>query len=295
MLKSMTAYGRAVLVTDIGRFVVEIQSVNRKYLEINASLPRELSRFDSDIRKWVAAAVNRGLVTLRLYVTFTSTAPVNVLPNFPLARQIKSAWEKLALDAGVPKENAISWEILLQQDGILFFEEDIQDENAYRSALLAVVQEALEQLVEMKVREGSELYADIANRLVKLKEMVEKVAEKAPEAPKRYQQKLTDKLNEFLGHSIENEEKILRELCVYADRIDIAEEITRFQSHLKQFDTLISGPQGNVGKTLEFLLQELNREANTIGSKSSEVEVSHLVVEIKTELERIREQIQNVE
>lgn len=296
MLKSMTAYGRGSALTPLGRFVAEIQSVNRKYLEINTALPRELMRFEIDVKKWAAAQIFRGQVNIRIFAHFDKVAPVAVTPNLPLVRQLKAAWDKIAEELGIPENRGFSLSMLAKENDVLVFEEDLKEESQYRGALQSAIEEALKYLMEMKAREGTELQRDIASRLEKMRQWIGRIAEKAPGATSKYRQKLIERLEEVLPGSVENEERILREVCVYAEKIDIAEELTRFESHLKQFnDLMISGTVGSVAKTLEFLLQELNREVNTIGSKSSDVDVSHLVVDIKSELERIREQIQNVE
>ena len=295
MLKSMTAFGRACITVPIGRFTVEIQSVNRKHLEINTLLPKELVRFDSEIKQWISTQVFRGQIIVKVTVCFEKDSPTSVSPNLPLARQIKSAWNAIAEDLGLDPDKSFSLSLLSAESGVLLFDQDLKDEAVYRQGLKEGVEEALKYLVAMKLREGNTLKGDIAARLVRLEKSINLIAEKAPEAPKKYRQKLIERLEEVLKGCVENEDRILREVCVFAEKVDISEEITRFNSHLKQFESLLEGQFGGVGKTMEFLIQELNREANTIGSKSSDVEIVHQVVDIKAELERIREQIQNIE
>ncbi len=289
----MTAYGRASKASPLGHFSAEIQSVNRKYLEINIFLSKELTRFESEIRKWIGQAVQRGQVTVKISAYFDRTAPLLVRPNLPLARQIKRAWDEIARDLQIKQE--FSLDLLKEETGILVYEEDLQNAEEVLQELHSVVSEALKPFLEMKQKEGRELYEDFNKRLKNLDHCLDKIAERAPGATLKYREKLKQRLEEVLPGSVENEDKILREIALYAEKIDIAEEITRFRSHLKQAKSLLEKKEGSVGKTFEFLLQELNREANTIGSKSSDVDVSHLVVEIKAELERMREQIQNVE
>lgn len=292
MLKSMTAYGRAAISTELGRFSAEVQSVNRKHLEINIFLSKELQRFESEIRKVLASKIARGQVTFKLFVYFETASPVAVIPNIPLARQMKAAFEEIAKDLQLP--NKVTLEMLAQNEDILSFSEEMPDEEAYRHAVVQVAASALEQFLKMREHEGKALQNDIAGRLKLIEKSLAQIAVHAPNASIRYRQKLVERLNEVLPGAVENEERILREVCLYAEKVDIAEEITRFQSHLAQGYKLLSSDQ-SVGKTFEFLLQELGREINTIGSKSSEMEISKLVIEIKSELERIREQIQNVE
>lgn len=290
----MTAYGRATILSILGRFSVEIQSVNRKHLEINTILPPEFIRFDTEIKKWISNAVGRGQINVKLRVVFEKTSPLTALPNLPLARQIQKAWYELADHLGIKVDDKRLIDILAQTENILLFDE-LQNEDEYKSLLQQAVEQAIVQLLIMKEAEGKALTVDISARLDAITQMILKIEEKAPGATIRYREKLQERLKEALGASIENEERILREVCVFADKIDIAEELIRFDSHLMQTRSLLKLEGESVGKTLEFLIQELNREINTIASKSSDAEVSGLVIKIKTELERIREQIQNIE
>lgn len=289
----MTAYGRACVSSHLGRFVAEIQSVNRKHLEINTFIPKELNRFDPDIKNWIASQVFRGSINVKIIVAFEKESPLVVTPNLPLARQIKKAYDMIAEELGI--ENGFKLSMFANEQGVLLYDEDIKDEEKYRDSLKQVIESALGDLVEMKKREGAILQKDIADRLQDLHKLIRFIADKAPGATERYRQKLKERLEEVLPGHIENEEKILREISIFAEKVDISEEITRFNSHLLQFENTMDKASGGVGKTLEFLVQELNREVNTIGSKASDIEVSKRVIEIKSELERIREQIQNIE
>lgn len=297
MFKSMTAYGRASFATPLGRFSAELQSVNRKHLEINTFLPKELLRYDTDIKKWIAVVVGRGQVNVKISVAFDRESPIVVTPNLPLARQIKSAWDAIGRDLKIPVESNQLINALMQTDDLLIYQEDEHDEEAYRNALKESIDLALKPFLAMKNFEGEVLQKDIVRRFEKLAKIIQEIALKAPGATERYRQRLMDRLNEIMGAPLEDE-RILKEVGIYAERIDIAEELTRFQSHLQQVGKLVRGESGlehGVGKPLEFLVQELNREVNTMGSKSADADVSRCVVDIKTELERIREQIQNIE
>lgn len=291
----MTAYGRSCVTTPLGRFSVEIQSVNRKHLEVSTFLPREFLRFDVDIKKWVTGSVGRGQVNVKVNVAFEKTTPLVVNLNVPLAAQVHRAWCELSDSLGISCDDRMLMELLSQTDGILCYDDNLKDEQAYKEALFQATEQALKQLVQMKQQEGKALYEDIAARLATLKQAIKRIAEKSPNATTRYREKLKERLQEVLGASIDNEEKILREVCVYAEKIDIEEELTRFHSHLAQMQQLLESEEPSVGKTLEFLIQELNREINTMSAKSSDVDISRAAIEVKTELERIREQIQNIE
>ena len=293
MLRSMTAYGRASTQLPLGRFVVEVQSVNRKFLEVNALLPKELARFESEVKQWIGGVVARGQVSCKVSAFFESSTPMVVSPNIPLAREIKAAWDKIAKAVGVAQKFELSF--LADVEGMFIYGEEMPDEELYRQALKGVVEKALESFLAMKAREGQHLLDDIAQRMYKLVQMIGQIALYAPDATKRYQQKLKERIEALVPGSVDNDERLLREIGIYAEKVDIAEEITRFSSHLSQLDGLLNSAEVSVGKTLEFVLQELNREINTIGSKSGDMRISCQVVEIKGELEKIREQIQNVE
>lgn len=295
MLKSMTAYARSCLTTPLGRFSIEIQSVNRKHLEITTWLPREFLRFDVDIKKWVAGSIGRGQVNVKVNVTFEKTTPLVVNLNIPLAAQVHRAWCELSDSLGLQCDDRALVELLSKTEGILCYDDNLKDEQQYKDALYEAIEQAMKQLVQMKLQEGKALQQDITNRLGILKQAIAKIAEKSPDATTRYREKLKERLEEVLGSSLENEEKILREVCVYAEKIDIQEELTRFHSHLAQLDQQLHSHESSVGKTMEFLIQELNREINTISAKSSDADIARAAIEIKTELERIREQIQNIE
>jgi uncharacterized protein (TIGR00255 family) len=295
MLKSMTAYGRASHLSPIGRFVVEIQSVNRKFLEINVLLPKELLRFDNEIKKLIGTKIFRGQVSVKISAYFDQNTPLVVAPNLALARQIKGAWDAIAEDLRLPNGDRFSLEMLTKEQGVLLYGEDLHDEQLYRTALTDLINQALEDLVEMRQEEGKALQQDISSRLTNMRLWMNKITERSHSATDKYRLKLIERLEQLKPGITQDEERILREVCLFADRIDITEEITRFHSHLDQFEKLIQSNANGVGKTLEFILQEMNREVNTMASKSSDVDVSHLVIDIKSDLERVREQIQNVE
>lgn len=291
----MTAYGRACCSTPFGRLTVEIQSLNRRHLEIVTSLPREWLGFDADIKERIAKELHRGHVSVAVSAAFEKESPISVTPNLPLVSQLKGAWEKVAEAAGVTLDPALCLGLMAKEPGLLFYDVAMKDEAQCRNALMEALDLSLEHLVAMKRREGDRLLADIGPRLQVMRSAMQKIAEKAPDAVERYRKRLKERLEEVLAGCVENEEKILREVSVYAEKVDIAEEITRFDSHLNQCAQLLHSEASSVGKTFEFLLQEMNREANTIGSKGADVEVARQVIAIKAELERVREQIQNVE
>lgn len=291
----MTACGRATLAVPLGHFTVELYSVNRRHLEINNCFPQEFLCFDADLKRWIASEVSRGHVTAKLVAQFDKETPIILRPNLALARQLKEAWEEVAKELDLPPERGFKLEMLSSIEQLILFEDNPAILYSFRGVLQEVVQKALEQLIEMKEIEGTALSKDILARLEKIKVAVDEIALLAPEAPKRFQEELKKRLEELLPGRIENEDRILRELCIYAEKLDVSEELTRLKSHVEQFTNLVMAPNESVGKILDFLVQEMNREINTIGSKASELVISRLVIMVKSELERIREQIQNVE
>lgn len=292
----MTAYGRASLALPLGLFAVEIQSVNRKHLEVHVLLPKELQRFEVEIKKILGSQLSRGQISVKVSLTSQESTPLEVSINIPLVRQLKAAWDKVTTDLGLdPTTQKFDLNLFLIQPGVLLYNENLQDESEYRQAIELVTQDALVKLVGMKDREGATLQEDVEMRLHHLSDCIEQISSKTTGATSKYRQKLVERLEEVLAGCVENEERILREVCLYADRVDIVEEVIRFRSHLKQMHELLISKEMHVGKTLEFIVQELHREINTIGSKSSDMEISRLVIEVKSDLERMREQIQNIE
>lgn len=297
-LKSMTAYGRGTSNFSYGRFTVEIQSVNRRYLDVNVAMPRLLMRFEMDVRKKIAERVGRGMVNVSLSWKSDAKQPVNVIPNLALAKGVKNAWELIANELGM--EGNIPLSLLANEKDLFLYEEELIEEELYRTALDEALSSALEALIVMKVKEGKILTEELKKRVETLTEEIAHIEGFAGEASEKYRQKLSDRLETlFTGHP-DNEEKILREVAVFAERVDITEEVVRFKSHLEQSRQLLIQPlkveTETRGKKLDFLIQELNREINTIGVKSSDLHITtQHVVNIKSEIEKMREQVQNIE
>jgi uncharacterized protein (TIGR00255 family) len=290
MLSSMTGFGRAVADAPIGNLIVEIQSVNRKYLEVFISLPKEFSRFEQEVRKWVGESVSRGSVSVRVFLIPNPNAIEYLLPDPEMLKGLKKGWESVAKKVGFDvQEITLSFvmeHLPLQSKQELAEESDL-------AILNQCVVSALDSLHKMKLAEGKALATDLAKRLQGLEEKLEQIEKLSVEAAPQMRQKLFAKMKEVLQTGPELEERLLREIALYAEKIDIAEEITRFRSHLSQFTSFLKG--GIVGRKMDFLIQEMGREVNTIGSKSVEAKIAHLVVEMKSELEKIREQVQNLE
>lgn len=290
MLVSMTGFGRAMKEASFGKLTAEIQSVNRKYLEVFVSLPKEFSRFEPEVRKWVGEAVSRGQVSVRIFFAPNAEALAASLPDIDVLMGLKKSWEKIAKKLGTDPK-AIDLPFLMQYLPTLPKQDLADDKDA--SPLRICVQDALTALVKMKKTEGKALARDLTERLQTLHTLIKGVEKHAPDATNKMRQKLSEKMQEVFQPGSELEERLLREVAMFAERVDISEEITRFHSHVAQFKEVLK--EGIVGRKMDFLIQEMGREVNTIGSKSMEAAISRLIVDMKSELEKMREQIQNLE
>lgn len=294
MLISMTGFGRSVREASFGRLVLELQSVNRKHLEMFISLPKELGRFELKIRKWIGEAITRGQVSVRCTLKPSEETLAALLPDAGALKSYKDSWIKIARSVGYD-EREISLSFLLERfPTALDADSSVRDE-VYLDALKGCVDEALSELIAMKKSEGKALERDLLARLQGLVVLLGEIEVKAPDASMKLREKLKERLSEVLQAGAELDERLLREVAFFAERVDVAEEITRLHSHIAQFQEIVRSKEAQVGRKLEFLLQEFGREINTIGSKSSDPALSKLVVEFKSELEKMREQIQNVE
>ena len=281
MLLSMTGFGRAVE----GQLLVEIQAVNRKHLDISVSLPNAFSRFECEVRRWVAARVQRGAISVR--ATYQLQAE-RLVPKPELLRSLKREWERLAEELDSPKEE-ITLEFLLRH-----LPQAATVEEGSAELLQQVVEAALDDFVRMRRMEGAALAKELLERAANIAKLVEAIAAEAPQIVPRLRQKLQERLKELFAPGVEWEERLLKEAAIYAEKADISEEIVRLRSHLEQFERTIRSTEA-AGKKLEFLIQEMAREANTAAAKAGEAVLVHLAVELKIELEKLREQIQNVE
>jgi uncharacterized protein (TIGR00255 family) len=292
-LKSMTGYGRASLEREGMQVVVEISAVNRKHLDINLALPRHFIRFDPEIRKAVGSRVFRGHLSLRIGVAFVKSAPVEVRANIALAEKLFQGWKQIAEALHVKETPSLS--VLEGESDLFTFEENALQMEACGKLILEAVEMALGPFLKMKEQEGKVLELEIRERLDAIAKRFQQIHPFAAGATEKYRVKLLEKLKSSLPEIDSDEGRVLREIALFADRIDISEELVRFDAHLNQFYALLTSSEAAAGKKAEFILQELAREINTIGSKSSEIEITKSVIDIKSELEKIREQIQNVE
>jgi uncharacterized protein (TIGR00255 family) len=288
---SMTGFGRATFDAPFGRLIVEMQSLNRKFFEVNAFLPKEMGRFENEVRKWVSEKIQRGQITLRIQWVPSREVLTHFLPDIETLKSLKSAWENIANQLQMDSQT-IDLPFLISsvpptQKNDLLKEEDL-------SVLQKVVDEALQALLVMKQKEGEALVKDIYTRIQLLESMLNSIEEQAPAASIKMQEKLQEKMKSLFAEDSSIDDRIMKEAVFFAEKIDISEEITRLKSHFVQFEESLK-TRGSVGRKLEFIVQEISRETNTIGSKSADAKISSIIVDMKSEIEKIREQIQNIE
>lgn len=295
MLRSMTGYGKASNCSPLGFFSVEIQSVNRKILDINITLPKELNFLTIDIRKMIESKLSYGQISVFIKGKFETKLPYKVSANLELCKQLHMALQSLCNELKLDPANITLETLLTDRLDIFSIESNTSNEEEWKTFIMELTQNALDKLIEMKFSEGKLLTHDFSLRLDLLENHMKKVELLVKDEPQRMKQKLLSKLNEFFPSFLDNEEKVMRELLIFAEKVDVQEEITRFYSHLLQFKNLISSCQMGIGKKMDFLCQEIGRELNTLGSKTQDLETTKWVVEMKTELSRIKEQLQNIE
>ncbi len=290
----MTGYGRGERAQDGYKVTVEVGSVNRKQSEIVVVLPRELEPLEAPVRDEVNRRVARGRLTVR--VAWHAAAPEHALRvrlNTPLARAYVREATRLAKELKL--ETTLGLDTLLRLPGIIETEEAPTEAQVFWPAVSAALDQALTGLVKMRQREGAHLGKDLKARIAAMRRLAGQVQRHAPEVARRYQQQLQERLrNAGLAGLVADDERLLKEVAFFADRSDISEELTRLQSHFQQFDDCLKSAEP-VGRTLDFLAQEMNREVNTVGSKANDGVIARAVVQLKAELEKFREQVQNVE
>ena len=291
-MNSMTGYGRGEAARGGAKFTVEISTVNRKQAELSLYLPRELDALESRARDEINAKVSRGRIAARVQWTAKSGDRAQVEIDRNLAKEYVKEYRKLATDLKLGGE--VSLDTILRAPGVLQTSEEELDVESLWTPLRTAVRAALKELLAMRAREGANLKKDLQKRVDALQKSVKAVKRQAPRTVRRHREALLDRLNQSGLDLKLDDERVLKEVALFADRIDITEELTRLESHFGQFADYAKS-KGPVGRTLDFLSQEMNREVNTIGSKANDPLISRLVVAMKSELEKFREQVQNVE
>ena len=288
----MTGYGRAVETIDGREITAELRSVNNRYLDCTVKMPRLYAFAEDSVKTHVKSAISRGKVDVFIAVNVMEDMQMRISVNHPVLEGYLSAMRSIASDYGVRDD--ISVTALSRLPDVFVVEKAEEDEEKLTQDILSVVDKALEKFTAMRTTEGAALEADLRGRAATILTLVEKVEQRSPVTLAEYRARLTEKMQEVLQSTTIDEGRILQEAAIYADKIAVDEETVRLRSHLAQLDTMLTDG-GAIGRKLDFLLQELNREANTIGSKGNDIEQARTVVAIKAELEKIREQTQNIE
>ena len=292
MLRSMTGFGASDLATAAGRYTVEARSLNHRFHEIMVRLPRELAPLEDRIRALVQGRVLRGRVEVAIMRENYGKRLRTVRIDLDLAKAFASALNELKQALELPGSPDLA--MLSALPDLIRIEEQKEDLEAAWTAIAEAVEVALSRLVAMREREGARLTSDLGQRVRRLAERADEIERRAPLVVQEHAARLTRRIEELIGMPPVDEGRLAAEVAIFADRSDIAEETTRLRSHLAQMQQMLIG-DGPAGRTLEFLVQELGREANTIGSKANDVEISRAVIAVKGELESLREQIQNLE
>ncbi|MBR1969659.1 MAG: YicC family protein [Clostridia bacterium] len=292
MIKSMTGYGSGSAEAQGKIFTIEIKSVNNRYSDFNIKLPRIYSFLEDALRKRAASVINRGKVDIFFNVESSGEEASNVKVNMGLAKGYLEALRSLSNELGI-QSNANA-ETFLRISDIFTVEKDDANSEEIASAVLSALDEALASYDKMRAAEGEKLKEDLNSHLDFIENATEKIENRSPEIVKEYQERLYARVRELLEDSTIDDSRVLTEVAIFADRVNVNEETVRLRSHIAQFRKMLENG-GVVGRKLDFLIQEMNRETNTIGSKSNDLESSEIVIDIKAEIEKLREQIQNVE
>ena len=290
-MKSMTGFGRASLESNGKNYIIEIKTVNNKYSDITVKSPKRLSFMEDKIRKQIANRITRGKVEVSVSFFDFSNKSKNVVLNKEIAKEYIKQLREIA-DENNLSENISVVEIAKLPDILNSIDSDNDEEIA--SEALQCLNMALDSLIEMRKTEGENIKQDLLIRIERVQNFVDKIAENSKGIVEEYVSKLEKRVKEILKTDVVDENRIAQEAVIYADKTSIEEELTRLNSHIVQFKELINS-DGPVGKKLDFMIQEMNRETNTIGSKAGSGEITKAVIDLKVELEDIREQIQNIE
>ncbi|BCS53597.1 YicC/YloC family endoribonuclease [Geobacter sp. SVR] len=294
MIRSMTGYGKGEELSERGRFTVEIRSVNHRYGEISVRMPRSFLSLENEVKKLVAAVLKRGKIDVTVQWEEAGGAVAMPQADLALARGYAELFRSLSSELGLNGDVPLN--LVLAQKGVLR-ETAVAaaiDETEYLPQLAAAVNAAVASIDAMRAREGQALHDDLSARRRQLSASVAQISDRAPRVVEEYRQKLKLRLDQLLDGVEMDLVRLAQEVALMADRGDVTEELVRLSSHFAQFDEALSLAEP-VGRKLDFLMQEMNREVNTIGSKSSDTEITTLVVAIKAEMEKMREQVQNVE
>ncbi len=292
MISSMTGYGRGQCTLDGIDVTVEVKSVNHRYYEFSARTPKNFLFLEEKLKRFFAQSISRGKVECFVQIAFLEGENVSISANIPLANSYLNAIREIADNLGVSGE--VSANSLTRFADVIEIKKAETDDEKIWEVVEKAASEALEGILLMRRTEGEKLRADVLSRLDFIAEKVSMIEKRSPETVKEYSQKLLTRMNEILGDVHIDEQRILTEAAIYADKIAVAEETVRLSSHMAQLKEFLVSDEA-IGRKMDFLVQEMNREANTIGSKAQDVDIARAVLDIKAEIEKIREQIQNIE
>ena len=292
MVRSMTGFGRAKKEIDSLDITVEIKSVNHRYFEFSARLPRSYNFLEEKLKSFLAQNISRGKVEISVMIEDNSQNATLVEIDRDYANAYITALKQLSKEFKI--KNDIGASSFVGNNDLFKVRRKAADDQTVQNAVLTVAKEALDNFIEMRSIEGERLLNDVKSRTAYILKKVEFIEERSPETVKLYKERIEQKIKELLNDTAPDEQRILTEVAIFADKVAVAEETVRLRSHIKQFEDLLSDTNP-VGRKLDFIVQEMNRETNTIGSKAQDIEIAHTVVDIKSEIEKIREQIQNME
>lgn len=292
MIRSMTGYGRYQDTVDGMDITVEIKAVNHRYYEYSSRLPRAYGFLDDKLKAYLQGSISRGKVDVYVFIDTADAPGSRVTVNHSLVQGYLKALGEIAETYGL--RNDVSVMSLARYPDLLTVHREAEDEEAVWAAVRTVADVALNRFLQMREKEGEKLQEDILSRAAAILEAVGQVEERSPQTVREHMDKVQARMRELLGTATVDEQRLLTEAALFADKIAVAEETVRLRSHISQLEHMLAGNEA-VGRKLDFLVQEINREANTIGSKCSDVALSRVVVELKGEIEKIREQVQNIE
>ena len=292
MIRSMTGYGRCETVVDGRAVTVELKSVNHRYFEFSCRTTRGYSFLEEKMKSYLQGKISRGKVDAYISVEALESAEAQVLVNHPLASGYVHALRELAERYDLQDDISVS--TVARYSDIFSVHKSPEDEDAVWASVQKAADEALEQFLKMREAEGQRLKADVLSRADTIMGLVGQIEARSPQTVAEYRERLQQKMEELLGDTTVDEQRLLMETAIFADKVAVAEETVRLRSHFKQMQEMLDAGEP-IGRKLDFLVQEMNREANTIGSKAVDSQIAYMVVDIKAEIEKIREQIQNIE
>ena len=292
MLKSMTGYGRVKVENELREITVELRSVNHRYLDLNIKVPRIYGYLEDTVSKQAQAAIARGKVDIFVSVRAKEGADIKVTPNMAVIQGYVDAIKKVSETYDISGE--VSALALLRLPEAMEQNKEEADADQLKAEVSAVLAQALEEYNAMREKEGARLVEDVRYRAGLIAQSVDFVEGRSPDCVEEYRTRIAARMTEILDGSELAQQRILQEAALYADKVNVTEEIVRLRSHLSQLDSMLKSPVA-IGRKLDFLVQEMNRETNTIGSKANDFQIAKTVVDMKAEIEKIREQIQNLE